>query len=224
MGQQPETSFVGSSMLGTGKKDPSGTAPPNAVDEMSGLQKLAGLGGTAAAGYGVYKNIFGETPYSDLQDSINRRNRAALMGRLGFSPEELEQQRDAYGQQAAAIAGIGGQAAEQTALQQGMGGVPGGALSEKAVQAQTEYIDKAGDVAAKGSQQVGTDNLNRIMAEQAALDDDRKYLASLRSQTESTKNQLALMGGKVLLGIATGGASELVPMGMGAVNKAGKIA
>lgn len=220
MGQQPQTNYTG---LAKDAGTLSGTAKPKSVDEMSGLQKLAGLGGTAAAGYGVYKNIFGDDPSRDLQTSIERRNRAALMGRLGFSQEELEQQRDAYGQQAAAIAGIGGTAAQQTALQQGMGGVPGAGLSGKAVQAQTEYIKKAGDVAAAGSKQVGTENLQRIMAEQTALDDDRKYLAALRSQTESTKNQLALMGSKVLLGISTSGASELVPMVAGAVNKAGKL-
>lgn len=219
MAEQRNTGSLLGGSAAKAAKALSGTDEPP-TDETSGLQKLAGLGGAAATGYGVYQNIFGEDPLKGVQASVDARNRAALQGRLGASQEELQQQRDGYGQQAASIAGIGGEAAQQAALAQGMGGVPGGQLSGKAVQAQAQYIEKAGDIAAKGSQQVGQDNLKRILVEESQLRDDEKYLGQLRSQTESTTNQLALMGGKALLGIATGGASEAVPLGTGIVNKA----
>lgn len=219
MAEQRNTGSLLGGSAAKAAKALSGTDEPP-TDETSGLQKLAGLGGAAATGYGVYQNIFGEDPLKGVQASVDARNRAALQGRLGASQEELQQQRDGYGQQAASIAGIGGQAAQQAALAQGMGGVPGGALSGQAVLAQQKYIDSAGDIAAKGSQQVGQDNLKRILVEESQLRDDEKYLGQLRSQTESTTNQLALMGGKALLGIATGGVSEAVPLGTGIVNKA----
>ena len=208
----------GQGLFGLGKKggDLSGEGGPD-PDEQTGLQQLAGLGGAAAVGYGAYQSIFGDDPTEDLAKSVAARKKAALEGRLGASREELEQQRDAYGQQAAAIADIGGTTAQQLALQQGMSGVPGAGLSGKAVQAQTEYIREAGDIAAKGSKAVGEENLKRVLAESASLADDEKYLASLRAQQGDSATQLALLGGRALLGIASGGTSEAVPLAAGAV-------
>ena len=171
-------------------------------DKPSLLQTGLGLAGAGAVAYGTFKDLFGKKPSDPYAESIKARRKEALMGRLGPSPEEIEQRKDFARRGGLALASQGGEAAERAVLSQtGGSGVPTN-LSETSANIQAQYIQAGGEAAAQEAA-----NIDRVAAQErqvqfAQLQEDEKYLASLRANEEDTLSSLLVGGGKVLFGLS----------------------
>tara|TARA_R100000808_G_scaffold24978_1_gene60102 strand:- start:13447 stop:14073 length:627 start_codon:yes stop_codon:yes gene_type:complete len=190
--------------MSLGKPNKNGTDPAEgAISQASPLQSALAGSALGMVGYGALKPFLGEDPTKQFSEDLAARRKDALMGRLGPSREELEQRKDSAFRAGINLASQGGEEAERAVMASGTSsGVPAPGLSETAANIQSQYIEAAGEGAAKAAADVEKTAATERLVQYQQLQDDEKYLAGLRAQDDALASNLLLKGGRLLFGLS----------------------